>query len=119
MFVDVREHGTHTIALQMLEILTEDFQEGALTQPAAVAVAPAGLPPEECAAAVDAGSAAVTDMRNFPPPEGEGSSLSPPPASVAERAAGTSQQQERQQQVRGYCRGPAFVLAPLVYAFWI
>ena len=41
----------------------------------------AGLPAEDCAAAVDAGSAAVADMRNFPPTE----SLPPP---IAESAAG-------------------------------
>lgn len=49
----------------MLDILTEDYHKAGK---AASAAPPVGLPPEECAAAADAGSTAVIDMRNAPPP---------------------------------------------------
>eukprot|EP00904_Undaria_pinnatifida_P002968 jgi/Undpi1/12672/HiC_scaffold_6.g02340.m1 len=52
-------------AQQMLDILTDEYRKSGKADPAAP---PAGLPASECAAAVDAGSTAVIDMRNAPPP---------------------------------------------------
>ncbi|CAM9751732.1 unnamed protein product [Pylaiella littoralis] len=93
-------------AKQMLKILTDEYHEGALssqTAPLGAAAAAAaaaggagvaeGLPPEECVAAVDAGSTAVADMRNAPPPEDSSPLRTPPlPAQVSNR-------QQQQQQV--------------------
>ncbi|CAM9767520.1 unnamed protein product [Ectocarpus fasciculatus] len=63
--------GTDDVeAQQILDILTDDYREGVKShEVATVAAAGEGLPPEDCAAAVDAGSDAVADMRNVPPPE--------------------------------------------------
>ncbi|CAB1107228.1 unnamed protein product [Ectocarpus sp. CCAP 1310/34] len=63
--------GTEDVeAQQILDILEDDYREGVKShEVATVAAAGEGLPPEDCAAAADAGSNAVADMRNVPPPE--------------------------------------------------
>lgn len=63
---------------QILDILTDDYREGVKShEVATVAAAGEGLPPEDCAAAADAGSNAVADMRNVPPPEEVAASSAP------------------------------------------
>ncbi|CAM9608764.1 unnamed protein product, partial [Hapterophycus canaliculatus] len=84
-------------AQQILDILTEDYTQGVLSQAAgpvgsgaaaAGAGAGTGLPPDRCIAAADAGSSAVVDMRNVPPPEGP-PTLTPPRATGAGAAGAT------------------------------
>lgn len=106
-------HDPHT-RKQMLKILTDDYHEGVVSSqiappPNAAAAAAAtggadagmgvgvvgGLPPEECIAAVDAGSVAVTDMRNAPPPE----EYSPPRTPPLPAEASTHHQQQQVQVV--------------------
>lgn len=62
---DIEAQQVHVEAQQMLDILTEDYHKAGKADSVAPRV---GLPPGECAAAVDAGSTAVIDMRNAPPP---------------------------------------------------
>ncbi|CAM9224757.1 unnamed protein product [Scytosiphon promiscuus] len=55
--------GTEDVeAQQILDILTEEYNQGASSE--------AAVPADQCVAAAEAGSGAVVDMRNVAPPEG-------------------------------------------------
>lgn len=106
---------------QMLDILTEDYHKAGKPDSAPP---PVGLPPGECAAAVDAGSTAVIDMRNAPPPIEPVQWVPPEPAvstrqvqahalSRATRTVGEGRRDRRPPP--GFCTACIFPLSPPLF----